>query len=195
MAKTNTKKRSWAFLVYPESMPLDTIDQLKLSGLMFSVSPLHDKDVMEDGTPKKAHYHIILVYGGPTTFNNVSKFVSRFNGTIPIPLESVRGMYRYFIHQDNPEKYQYDPHEIRSYNGFNISDFVEMTSSEVQRIRVDVIQFCRDNDLLEYSDLIEKILDLSFADDVYSNWLEVITNHPYMFTGYLNSRRNRLKKG
>ena len=51
--KENLKKRNWTFVLYPESAPSDWIEQLKLSGLMCAVSPLHDKDVNPTGEPKK----------------------------------------------------------------------------------------------------------------------------------------------
>ena len=81
--KKNTKKRNWAFVLYPESAPEDWKEQLQLAGLQCAISPLHDKDLNADGTPKKAHYHIILVYGNPTTYNNVKTLTDRLNKTIP----------------------------------------------------------------------------------------------------------------
>ena len=65
------KKRSWAFVLYPESAPTDWLDLLTQKGVPFCVSPLHDKDVNPTGEIKKSHYHIILNYSGPTTFNSV----------------------------------------------------------------------------------------------------------------------------
>ena len=67
----NFKKRNWAFVVYPESAPSDWIEQLQLSGAQFAISPLHDKDLNATGEPKKAHWHVIVVYGSPTTESNV----------------------------------------------------------------------------------------------------------------------------
>ena len=57
------KKRNWAFVVYPESAPENWIEQLQLSGAQFTISPLHDKDLNATGEPKKAHWHVIAVYG------------------------------------------------------------------------------------------------------------------------------------
>ena len=57
--KKNVKKRNWAFVLYPESAPENWKEQLQLTGLPCVISPIHDKDVNPDGTPKKAHHHII----------------------------------------------------------------------------------------------------------------------------------------
>ena len=74
----------------------------------FAISPLHDKDLNATGEPKKAHWHVIVVYGSPTTESNVKSLTERLNAPKPIPLEQVRGYYRYLTHKDNPEKAQYD---------------------------------------------------------------------------------------
>lgn len=194
MAKTtknnNVKKRNWAFVAYPESLPEDWKEQLKLSGLQGAISPLHDKDVNPDGEHKKAHYHIIVIYGAPTTYNNVLNFTRKLNATIPQALENVRGMYRYFSHKDNPEKYQYDDKDIECFNDFNIRDFVELTSSEITELKKKVMCFIREHDLDEYSDLIDTLMqDESLADE-----LEVAMNNTLLFDRFLTSRRYKKEK-
>ena len=130
----NMKKRNWAFVLYPESAPENWKELLQQTGLGIAISPLHNKDINPTGETKKAHYHIILTYDGPTTYNNVRSLTELLGQPIPQPLEQVRGYYRYLTHKDNPEKAQYDEKDIITYNGFNIQDFVELTSSEVSII-------------------------------------------------------------
>ena len=78
MAK-NIKKRNWAFVLYPESAPADWREQLQKTGLQCAISPLHDKDMNPDNTPKKPHYHVILTYSGPTSYNVVKALTDGFN--------------------------------------------------------------------------------------------------------------------
>lgn len=181
---SETKKRNWTFVLYPESAPQDWLEQLKLSGLMAAVSPLHDKDINPTGEAKKAHYHILLVYSGPTTYNSVAKFTASLNSTIPQALESVRGMYRYFSHKDNPEKYQYNESETRTINGFNIADLVELTKSEVNEIKKSVLQLIRDNNIREYSTLVDLLIDAEMSAE-----LDVVMNNTFFFNSYIASRR------
>ena len=61
------KKRNWGAVVYPESAPEDWEEILKLKGISWARSPLHDSDINPTGEPKKAHYHIIISFPGPTT--------------------------------------------------------------------------------------------------------------------------------
>lgn len=183
----NVKKRNWAFVLYPESAPKDWLEQLRQSGVQCAISPLHDKDVDPNGTPKKAHHHVILVYGSPTTYNNVKAFTNgKLGQTIPQPLEQVRGYYRYLTHEDNPEKAQYSKSEIQTINGFDIADFCELTKSEVTKITREIVAFIRDNEITEYADLIENLMD---AGETLAPWFEVAISHTLFFKGYIESRR------
>lgn len=183
----NIKKRNWTFVLYPESAPTDWAERLKISGLLSAVSPLHDKDVNPTGEPKKAHYHVLLVYSGPTTYNAVAKFTASLNATIPQPLESIKGMYRYFTHKDNPEKYQYSDEDIRLFNGFNLADLVELTRSEVNEIKTKVINFIRKGDFVEYADLVDALIDNEMLVEY-----DVVVNNTFFFNSYICSRRNCL---
>ncbi len=183
--KENTKKRNWTFVLYPESAPDDWLEKLKLSGLMSAISPLHDKDINPTGEKKKAHYHVLLVYSGPTTYNAVAKFTASLNATIPQALESVRGMYRYFTHNDNPEKYQYEESEIISVNGFNIADLVELTKSEVNEIKMNILKLIREVGIVEYSDLVDFLTDNEMVTEY-----DVAINNTFFFNTYITSRRN-----
>ena len=179
------KKRNWTFVLYPESAPSDWREILKISGLMAAVSPLHDKDTNPTGESKKPHYHVLLVYSGPTTYNAVAKFTASLNATVPQALESVRGMYRYFSHKDNPEKYQYDEADIVSFNGFNIADLVELTRSEVNELKAKVLKLIREVGITEYSGLIDFLLDNGMTSEY-----DVAINNTLFFNTYICSKRN-----
>ena len=186
MAEKNVKKRNWAFVLYPESAPADWREQLAKSGVQCAVSPLHDKDVDPTGEPKKSHYHVILVYGNPTTYNNVKSFtVGQLGQTIPQPLEQVRGYYRYLTHEDNPEKAQYSKADIQTINGFAIQDFVELTRSETSKITREIVQLIRDNNITEYSVLMNILMD---AGDGMTEHYEVARTNTLFFKSYLTSR-------
>lgn len=179
------KKRFWTVVLYPESAPEDWREQIKQSGLVFAVSPLHDRDINADGTPKKPHHHLILVYNGPTTYNNVKSFCEELNQPIPKPLESVRGMYRYFTHEENPEKAQYDKSKIEHHNGFNLSDFCELMKSEVNALKLAIFKLIDEVDIVEYSQLIYFLIDNEMFDE-----LDVASSHTLLFNTVITSRRH-----
>ena len=170
-------------------MPDNWKEIFSLSGLQIAVSPLHDKDLNADAEEKKPHYHVIVVYGNTTTYNNVLQFTKQLNATIPQALESVRGYYRYFTHKDNPEKHQYDEKDIQTFGGFDILEFVELTKTEVNKLISELTYIIRDNDIFEYSDLIFYCLDNQLND-----YFAVASNHTLYFCNLLNSLRNKDKK-
>lgn len=188
MLKTKNKKRNWAFVAYPGSLPTNWIELLQQSGLQCAISPLHERDYNADGSLKKAHYHVILCYSGPTSFNVVCKLVcDQLGQPIPQALEQIRGYYRYFTHKDNPEKAQYNESEIKSINGFNIQDYVELTKSEIVKIKSNVQTIIRDNAIYEYSEL----LDFLQGKELYLNEYEIALNNTLLFDRYISSRRHK----
>lgn len=181
----NVKKRNWAFVIYPESAPADWLDKLQKTGLQCAISPLHDKDVNPDNTIKKPHWHVIATYSGPTSYNVVKALTDSFNAPIPQALEQVRGYYRYLTHQDNPEKYQYDSKEIKTVNGFNIADFMELSKSEVNEIKRALQQMIREYGIIEYSVFMDTLLDEGKILEY-----DVASNNTYFFDKYISSRRH-----
>ena len=185
----NIKKRNWAFIVYLDSAPDNWRDLLQETGLSFAISPYHDKDLNPDGTIKKPHYHIIMCFDGPTTYNNALSVCKRVNATIPQPLEQVRGYYRYLTHMDNPEKYQYLDADITTINGFDINNYVEMTYTEVSRYLLQLQNIIRDKHIVEYADLLDLLVD----SDCRELW-DVARNHTILLDRYISSRRYKTKK-
>ena len=182
------KGRYWACVCYPQSLPTNWLEILQNSGLALAISPLHDKDVDPTGEPKKPHYHLLLCYDGPTTYNNVKTLCDCLNATIPIKIESPRGMYRYHIHMDNPEKYQYDDRNRILMNGLDPANFNGLTETEQFKIKCELIQLIRDNKIYEYSNLIDYLKALELKD-----YLTVAMKNTLFFNSYLSSARNSIK--
>lgn len=195
------KKRNWIGIVYPESLPSDWIDILKKTGLQIAVSPLHDKDVYtkkdeeknpahKAGTPKKPHYHVILVYNGPTSFKVVTALIrEKLNGLYPESVASIRAYYRYLTHKDDPDKYQYDENEIQHLNGFNVLDFSELSKSEVSAIENSLIRLICQKKFREYSDFVIYCLD-----NLSESEADIAKHHTFFFDKFITSRRNKEKE-
>lgn len=186
-----TKKgRFWAFVMYPDSMPSNYEDIITSTGLPFAISPLHDKDIDPTGEPKKPHYHVIIYYEGPTTFKQVKENITDLlNATIPIKLESMRGMYRYHLHLDNPEKYQYDDRDRKFFNGFDVNNVNSLTATEEFKYLRELINFIRDNEIYEYSDLLNIL-----SDNDSIELLQVASRKTIVLNTYICSLRNKLKQ-
>jgi hypothetical protein len=183
MAK-NVKKRHWGYVVYPDSAPNNWRDILQQSGLQCAISPLHDADVNADETEKKPHWHIIMCWSGPTTYGVAKAMADKLCAPIPQPLESVRGYYRYLTHKDNPEKVQYNERDIVCINGFNIADYIELTRTEITSIKRALVDFIRDENITEYSQLLEALIDSDMAVE-----FDIASNHTMFLNSYIRSRK------
>lgn len=184
-----TKGRNWAFVVYPESLPVNWQDIILETGLPMAFSPLHDKDLNPTGEVKKPHYHVICYYENTTTQKNVKENVTdRLNGTIPIKLESMVGMYRYHLHLDNPEKYQYDDRNRMFFNGFDVNKVDSLTYTEIGKILMELQTLIRREHILEYADLLDIL-----QDNEMFNALDVARNHTIFLNTYITSRRYKTR--
>ena len=200
------KKRYWAFIIYPTedflknkkslydgsdgygTAPNNFLDVLKELCIPCCVSPLHDCDVNADGVFKKPHYHVILTFDGPTTFENVVELIKPFNSPIPQPLSSLKGYYRYLTHMDNPDKYQYDSKDILHFSNFDILSFSDLKKGEIFKIKKELTSLINDKKIYEYIDLLFYCFEN--LSDEYS---EVVASNTYFFTSVLKSARFKAK--
>nr|WP_217265565.1 Rep family protein [Helicobacter pylori] len=63
------RTRSYAIIIYPDSANSKWLEILERTCIPCAISPLHDKDLENDGTPKKPHYHVL------SNKNRLSKFL------------------------------------------------------------------------------------------------------------------------
>ena len=103
----------YSFVSYPESSDFQEITEglYKLGWDCFCVSPLHDKDVTEDGTPKKPHYHWIVGFQKtppkPAEFVNAVKALKAVVIQSKMLVHNAWGAVEYLTHKNAPEKFQY----------------------------------------------------------------------------------------
>lgn len=169
--KTVVKGRDWTFVVYPESAPKNWREILDDTFMKWVESPLHDKDVNADGSIKKSHWHILLSADGPITEDAVKKIIEPLNCTIPIKVGSSKGLVRYMVHLDNPEKYQYGLDEIKAHNGADIASYFELTATSRLTCMKDIIKFIFENEVDNYADF------LMLCIEVNDDWFNIAINH------------------
>ena len=134
MSKTEKKSRCWLTIVYPESCADGWMDKLREVGLQAIISPLHDKDVNQgetDPEQKKPHYHVMLLWDGPTTKSNAENYIKMIGGVGCIACATIRGSARYLIHLDNPEKYQYKKEDVIVFGGIEYDELIHSASDDV----------------------------------------------------------------
>lgn len=187
--KKDDRTRNWTFIVYPESAPENWIEILNGEQVPFAVSPLHDKDVNADGEVKKPHWHVMLMFSGKKSFTQIKEITDKLNSPVPQKVNSTKAMARYFVHLDNPEKYQYRKEDIRVYGGAEIKQHLT-SASEQKNERYDGIRemckFVDEHGIIEFSDL------MAYAMDNKAEWFELLCdNSAYVMGAYIKSRRHQ----
>lgn len=173
--------RNFATIVYPESAPVNWQELLAKQFIPAFISPLHDKDINPDGEPKKAHYHVMLMFEGKKSPEQVKDIIALFGGVGCEIVNSLRGYSRYLCHLDNPEKYQYSPEDVRNLCG---ADYIAACSLVIDKYKAirEMIEFCKVNNLVCYADLLE------YAAAERTDWFRVLCdNGTVVMKEYLKS--------
>lgn len=193
MIKDNNNDRSttWAFIVYPESAPDDWKQILKYSYVRFAVSPLHAPDLCKTGQEqeRKPHYHVMIVFDSLKSYKQVECITNWINSTRPFIVHNPSGLYRYMIHLDDPNKQQFKNgfDEIEKFNGFDGDKYEGYSEKELDSIYKEIFNFIDDNDITEYS----KLIQLCKNDELdISNCFRFVRKNSVLFSLYINSRRN-----
>lgn len=182
--RKGTRFLSWTAVVYPDSAPEGWRDVLDETHIEWVESPLHDRDTNPDGTKKKAHWHILLMFPSVQTSEQVQELLAPLNCTIPIPCKSAKGLVRYFAHLDNPEKFQYAVSDIRAHGGADIGELLRPSTSDRYERIADMIRWVNENDIMHYSDLTEYAMTQK-----YDEWFTLLCDSSaFMLKEYIKSR-------
>lgn len=189
---TDTRTRAWAAIVYPDSAPENWRDILDDEHIEWAESPLHDKDVnLGTGELKKAHWHIVLVFEGKKSFEQVSGILEPLGGPIPKRCHSVVGAVRYFTHMDNPEKAQYKQSEVLGHGGFDVLAAMQPTSSKRYELIAEMLDFVKEQQITELQDLLDYARSNRFDD-----WFTLLCDSSaYIVNQYIKSQRCRSVAG
>ena len=162
-----SKSKYFCAVLYPDSSTYDAdklIKALADEHLSFAVSPIHDRDTEDDGSLKKAHYHLLLAYSSATTLNNIQCWF-RVCGMPESDLHSVRvcasgvGYYRYLTHLDNPEKAQYQASDIRVFNDPDevFKKFSKSVSDKIDDL-VRIFQIVDELNTISFHNLVQYLM-------------------------------------
>lgn len=186
--KSNIRTRNYATVVYPDSAPENWQDILVQHFVPAFISPLHDKDTNPTGEPKKAHWHVIIMFEGPKTQEQAETIFSTICGVGCERVNSIRGYSRYLCHLDNPEKSQYNVDDVRCLCGADYTSCIGLATDKYKAIR-EMMHYCIDNSIYSYSDL------LLYCSEERSDWFRVLCdNGTVVIKEFLKSRSWTLQK-
>lgn len=182
------RTRNWTIVLYPESAPENWRDILSDLHIEAVISPLHDKDINATGEIKKPHYHVLFLFSGPKSYEQLLDIISPFNCPIPERCHNTKAMVRYMAHLDNPDKAQYSVSDITSYGGVDVAELLRPSSSERYTMIKDMIEFVKKNNVREFQDLIDYAMFNEFE-----TWFPLLCdNSSFMINQYIKSVRHRI---
>ena len=181
------RTRNWTFVLYEDSAPENWRDILDEQFLEWVESPWHDKDVNADGEPKKKHKHILLMFGGVKSYEQVKEITDKLNAPIPQRCHNAKAMVRYMAHLDNPEKAQYDVSEIIPHGGVDLAELLRPSSSERYTLIREMIDYVRSSAVTEFQDLMDYA-----AENRFDDWFPLLCDSCAFVIGqYIKSQRHR----
>lgn len=188
---TDNRFRNGVFLVYPESAPANWIEILRMQQVPFIVSPLHDKDkdLSEyDGDlillSKKAHWHVAILCDGNKPLSYFQELSNSVNGTRAWKIQNVRSMLRYFLHLDNPEKYQYPQNELREFGGASFQSYMELEGRQLLAETKKIVRYCKENRITSFVGLVDRLIY-----DGEDDWLYIVSRQcTLFFSSYLRDK-------
>ena len=161
--------RNFATVVYPDSEDtpdnwLSILDQFKTPVL---VSPFHDSDLNVTGEPKKPHYHVLIMFEGMKSQDQVRELFDQIGGVGLETVNSLRGYARYLCHLDNPDKFQYSPAEVRQMSGADFLEIIALPSDKYEMIG-EMIDYCQAEMVFSYAAL------LIYARTNRNDWFRIL---------------------
>ncbi len=166
-SSSSARFRNFATVVYPESAPSNWLDIISGFFVPAFVSPLHDKDINPTGEPKKPHYHVLLMFEGKKSIEQVKALFEQIGGVGCEVVNSLRGYSRYLCHLDNPEKVQYPQDQVTAFCGADYQGNIGLPTDKYKCIS-EMISFCKSNGIIYYCDLLE------YAESHRFDWFRVL---------------------
>lgn len=182
-----SRTRNFAFLVYPDSAPADWRDRLNEFHVEILISPLHDKDVNPSGEPKKAHYHVLVMYSGVKTVEQARELRDAVGGVGWENVASIRGYARYLCHLDNPEKAQYSTDGVIELGGADYAETIRRAADATKMLR-EITIYIEENNVLWYDEFVR------YCAVENPEWFDLLmTGGTYTVYTYIKSRGKRIE--
>lgn len=186
-SRGSDRTRNWSCIVYPESAPKNWRELLDDMHIEWIESPLHDKDLNATNEPKKPHWHLLLLFGGVKSYEQVKEITDSINAPIPQRVHNAKAMVRYMAHLDNPDKAQYSTADIVAHGGADVAELLRPCSSERYTLISEMCCWIKENKVTEFQDLMDYAMSYRFDD-----WLPLLCdNSAYVVGQYIKSQRHR----
>lgn len=183
------RSRTWATVVYKDSVSPEWKNILAEMAVPCFISPYHDKDKNPDGETKKAHWHVLFMFDGVKSVEQIQKICDRICSVGQENVASTRGYARYLCHLDNPEKAQYNPDDVIAFGGADYRDVIGLPTDKYKCID-EMMDFCDKYNVNSLYSL------MNYARKHREDWKRVLTDSgAYIMREWLTSRKWSIENG
>lgn len=192
------KARYWWAIVYPESAPENWRDKLNDMLITWVASPLHDKDLNEDGSFKKPHYHVIILFDNTYTYSYASGIFSEINAVFPdlaskVIIKKISSAIKYLYHENSKEKASYDKDNLTFSEDFVIERYEDQPTHEQlkeqdRKLLIEILDYIEENNVTELNDLVV------YCRFNNLDWLDYISHKTVFINFNITSKRNKEKE-
>lgn len=199
------RRRCWWFVVWPESCNIAKL--LKVMGdwgFPVAMSPLHDRDVRDDGEPDKPHYHVLVRCPNAKSLESMRRIVGEWllaaDGLLaqdkkvdPVwyvrPVNDYATALRYLCHLDTPEKAQYPVNEVIVLGYLDVSMLYAKSLADDVHAFAELLAWCRQHPRASYSKLCDYVFD---SGDMVL--LRALRNNSYVIRTYMASKSDQTEE-
>lgn len=129
----------------------------------------HDKDYNEDGSSKKAHYHVLICMRKAVNINTIASLFMIAPNLIDTIGDAVSS-YRYLTHLDNPEKYQYTSQNIISFGTWSAQMETYTLQDLIREMKTYISSSLSDNLAPSFLIFVERCLNIGYEDLLRKNY-------------------------
>lgn len=182
------KSRHWCGVLYPENMIPNWEEEIyNIIPFPFSYC-IHDKDTNKDGSIRKTHVHVIIVFNNTTTYKHALSLFEELSDKGKKAINKVervlniKNMYDYLIHDTDgarrAKKYLYDVSERVNGNNFDIGAYEQLSKTDKLNIQKEISSIIINERFTNFTDFYEYMM-LDYGDD--SQYFEVIITYSGFF--------------
>jgi len=185
MAKPKTRTYTGVFYPGEGVAPLvPLIQHMKSVMNPGIISPMHSAD----GEHGKAHVHFMMDYPSPVILETARADYGSMaaNGYLE-PVRNRKAMMRYMLHLDDEDKEQgLQQEDVVLVCGAVFDVTLDLTADDVQRIVIELQDYCQEQNIVEYADLCLMVRASEKWD-----WFKVVYTHTIHFSAFLRSQRHK----
>ena len=160
------KGRRWGIILWTDNdVHMEALNYIKHNYKNY-IYILHDRDVKDDNTLKKSHYHVLLYFPNQKSLSALKNQL-KLNDNDFYEIKSMSGQLRYLIHFDDDDKFQYSKDDVVGsrfmIEKFNLS--IKNLRSETEESSA-IVEYIFDDSVFSLYQVFQFVID----NDIYATY-------------------------